>query len=427
VGAALMFIGAALGYAEVVGLEAREIDLREGEIELRPEAGGQELVRIELGAGDSVVVELCSEDALEGGVFDSDARFEVWFVEAQARVGFRSVSDALRQGRSRDGWACMTIAHASDIPAGGTFAVRLAFTEGVDRADVEPSVASLRARAYPAAGSSGSSWFWVLFVGVSLVIGVLVRRPAPRRMGVHDAMTAAIEGDTAAVDAFLEKAPKANVIEPSPSAPTGRDLWRLALGLTLFYLAIYVVGAAPLSGRAGAVLAGLGLAAVEIALAFGLSRGALSVLALRLVQGRKRWWIVAAPLAGLIVRAAGGWLRSLVPTTGEAPIEMLISWPSGALSVAVVAAVAPVVEELFFRGFVYGWAERRLGSAGAFFLSATLFTLAHAAQTWGAWGAFASVALVGFTASGLRWASGSTLVPMVAHFVYNASIIARII
>jgi len=166
---------------------------------------------------------------------------------------------------------------------------------------------------------------------------------------------------------------------------------------------------------------------VEIAIAYGLSRGALSVLALSLADGRKRWWIVAAPVAGLAAKAGGGWLRSLVPATGEAPIEMLISWPSGALAVGVVAAVAPIVEELFFRGFVYGWVERRLGSGWAFLTSASLFTLAHASQTWGAWGALASVALVGFMASGLRWASGSTLVPMVAHFVYNASIIARIL
>ena len=195
----------------------------------------------------------------------------------------------------------------------------------------------------------------------------------------------------------------------------------------LFYAAIHIVGGGMFTGRGGAVLGGLSLAALEIVISFGLSWGAMGVLGLHLGDGKKRWWILLAPVAGLLVRAAGGWIRTWVPTSGDAPIELLISWPSGALAVGVVAAVAPIVEELFFRGFVYGWVERRLGPRWAFVLSAVLFTLAHASQTWGAWGAFASVALVGFTASGLRWVSGSTLVPMVAHFAYNASIVARIL
>ena len=352
-GAGLMVLGAALGYLEVAALEAREIDLREAEFELRREAGGQELVRLDLGAGDSVVVELCSAEDMQGGIYSSDARFEVWFVDAQARVGDRSMAEALRQVRRQRGRACMVIAHANDIPVGGAFAVRLAFPEQELQGGENGSVASLRARAYPAEGLSSSSWFWVLFAGVSLLVLVCIRRSWARRMGVQDAMEAAVDGDSALVDAFLEASLQPIQAEPPTPVSTRRDLYRAALGLALFYLAIYVVGAAPFSGRTGAVLAGLGLAMVEIAIAFGLSRGALSVLALRLADGRKRWWIVAAPVAGLAAKAGGGWLRSLVPATGEAPIEMLISWPSGALAVGVVAAVAPIVEELFFRGFVY--------------------------------------------------------------------------
>jgi len=38
-----------------------------------------------------------------------------------------------------------------------------------------------------------------------------------------------------------------------------------------------------------------------------------------------------------------------------------ISWPSERLALALVAVVVPVIEEVFFRGFVYGAIERRSG------------------------------------------------------------------
>jgi membrane protease YdiL (CAAX protease family) len=110
-----------------------------------------------------------------------------------------------------------------------------------------------------------------------------------------------------------------------------------------------------------------------------------------------------------------------VPRTGEAPIETYIAWPSGALSFALVGMAAPLAEELFFRGFVFG-ALRRLGLLAAFLGSFGLFVLAHVQQVWGSWGALVSLILTAATLTALRALSGSTLVPALAHVLFNLSL-----
>ena len=89
---------------------------------------------------------------------------------------------------------------------------------------------------------------------------------------------------------------------------------------------------------------------------------------------------------------------------------------------ACVAVVVPLAEELFFRGFVYGTAERWKGANAATVASIVLFAVVHLPQQWGAWGAFASVTLTGVVLTLLRRATGSTLVPALAHVAHNALI-----
>ena len=51
-----------------------------------------------------------------------------------------------------------------------------------------------------------------------------------------------------------------------------------------------------------------------------------------------------------------------------------------------------------------------------------LFASVHAQQAWGNWGALLSVTLTGAVLTLLRALSGSTLVPAVAHLLYNLSL-----
>jgi membrane protease YdiL (CAAX protease family) len=111
----------------------------------------------------------------------------------------------------------------------------------------------------------------------------------------------------------------------------------------------------------------------------------------------------------------------IVPASGQAPIEAFIAWPSGALAFAALGMAVPLAEELFFRGFVYG-ALVPLGRGAAITLTSLLFAAVHAPQTWGNWGALLSVTVTGIVLTLLRAMSGSTLVPAVAHLLYNLSL-----
>jgi membrane protease YdiL (CAAX protease family) len=125
-----------------------------------------------------------------------------------------------------------------------------------------------------------------------------------------------------------------------------------------------------------------------------------------------------------------GWALSHVESTGEAPIEAFVSWPSGLLSFSALAVVAPIAEEVFFRGFVFGtidngqWGGRRALACVASF---GLFAGAHWEQVQGNWGGLLSVTMAGVVFTLLRAISGSTLVPAIAHLTYNALLSASVL
>jgi hypothetical protein len=79
--------------------------------------------------------------------------------------------------------------------------------------------------------------------------------------------------------------------------------------------------------------------------------------------------------------------------------------------------VAPVGEEITFRGFLFrGWAASRLGVSGTILLSALTFTALHAHYDW-----FETlqVFLIGTLFGWLRWRSGSTTLTILLHLVAN--------
>jgi hypothetical protein len=93
------------------------------------------------------------------------------------------------------------------------------------------------------------------------------------------------------------------------------------------------------------------------------------------------------------------------------------SWSLVTASLLGTIVFAPVLEEVVFRGFLYGTLRRRLGWPAAALLSAAVFAAAHGYGVAG----FGSV-----FASGLLWAmayekTGSLLPGMIAHAANNVS------
>ena len=84
------------------------------------------------------------------------------------------------------------------------------------------------------------------------------------------------------------------------------------------------------------------------------------------------------------------------------------------MSLALLAGLAPVVEELIFRGLLFGWIEGRWGPGTAFIVSSLAFAAAHVEP------AHAILVLpLGLLFGWLRWRTGSLWPSLVAHIANN--------
>jgi membrane protease YdiL (CAAX protease family) len=193
---------------------------------------------------------------------------------------------------------------------------------------------------------------------------------------------------------------------------------RAAIGVVVFVVVFVGSGALP-PGAALSLGASLLIALGECGIALGLAPSPrLETLALHAPPKYALIFFPIAILSGVLLWATALFSMSIVPSTGQAPIQALVSWPSGLVSFAALAVVAPLAEEIFFRGFVYGTLEKR-SRILAFALAWLSFTLLHASQTWGQWGALVAILLTGLGLTSLRAVSKSTVVPAIAHLIYN--------
>ena len=79
--------------------------------------------------------------------------------------------------------------------------------------------------------------------------------------------------------------------------------------------------------------------------------------------------------------------------------------------------VAPISEEVTFRGFIFrGWAASPLGPVGTILLTSAIFSALHPQYDWfGMFQTFCVGTLFGY----LRWRSGSTTVVILLHVIVN--------
>jgi uncharacterized protein len=85
----------------------------------------------------------------------------------------------------------------------------------------------------------------------------------------------------------------------------------------------------------------------------------------------------------------------------------------------LIVAVAPLTEEIFFRGFMFAGLRRRLPFAAAAVLSAGLWSLFHYTGP-GTWGVVVQLAVFGIALSWLYERTGSIWPPIAVHAVNNA-------
>jgi membrane protease YdiL (CAAX protease family) len=114
-------------------------------------------------------------------------------------------------------------------------------------------------------------------------------------------------------------------------------------------------------------------------------------------------------------------VSALFPPAEPPPIERLIT-SSGALYMFVLlgVGVAPLVEEIIFRGFLYRVLEDVGNPSVAVFGTAALFTSLHIPQLWGSWAGIVLIFVVGYALSLIRRRSNSLIPSFIIHTSYNA-------
>jgi uncharacterized protein len=161
-----------------------------------------------------------------------------------------------------------------------------------------------------------------------------------------------------------------------------------------------------------------------------------------------RWNVPAAKLAwGAAVFGAALGLGSAVLsvllqrwTPKSLPIEQYLSTPAAAYALAAFGIlVAPVVEELFFRGFLYPALERpfermffrahvdpalarSLGVTAAMVITAGGFALIHSEQLAHAWAPLLVLFAVGIVLTAVRAKTKSVATCVLIHMAYNTTL-----
>ena len=230
-----------------------------------------------------------------------------------------------------------------------------------------------------------------------------------------------------------------NETEPPAAAPDDRIAWgpreiAQALGIVVAGL-IFLTGAAALvAAVAGLTFTDSQVLGVSLVATLFLDLGLFGLAAIFSVgKYRLRWsalgfrplvldraWVIAATVVGMfavvvvytvIVQLIG--VDDLLPQStleGDVLDNRALVVMAGILAVLA----APVAEETFFRGFLFGGLTKRLGIFGAALASGFLFSLAHAQPT----------TLIPFTFIGivLAWSyvyTGSIWTNIGAHLIFN--------
>lgn len=128
-------------------------------------------------------------------------------------------------------------------------------------------------------------------------------------------------------------------------------------------------------------------------------------------------------MGGVVMSVGLQGLAHLLPMPKELPIDRFFQTSQEAWFLSIFGmTLAPLLEELFFRGFLYPVLVRRLGVGLAVILTAASFGLIHAPQLGKAWGPVLVVFLVGLILTLTRAVTKSVAPGFLMHVAYNGTI-----
>jgi len=132
--------------------------------------------------------------------------------------------------------------------------------------------------------------------------------------------------------------------------------------------------------------------------------------------------VIACLLGGAFLTVAIALLPPVLPDANQFPLENLLNSRGAAFAIGAFAIlVAPLMEEIVFRGVLFGIFEAQIGLRSAILITAILFGGLHVPEYWGAWNHMFLIFLVGLVFSLARGKSGSLAPSVFLHAGYNAS------
>jgi membrane protease YdiL (CAAX protease family) len=134
-----------------------------------------------------------------------------------------------------------------------------------------------------------------------------------------------------------------------------------------------------------------------------------------------RWlgFLLLGVLLSFVIRATS----ALLPLPKQLPIEDFFADTTSAYLLALFGiTLAPLMEELYFRGFLYPVLARRLGVPVSVIITSLAFALVHGSQLAHAWAPLLLLFVVGIALTVARVRTDSVATGFLMHVGYNATL-----
>ena len=129
--------------------------------------------------------------------------------------------------------------------------------------------------------------------------------------------------------------------------------------------------------------------------------------------------------AGVVLSISLQLFAHLLPMPKTLPIDEFFRTPAEAWLLAIFGTtVAPLLEELFFRGFLYPVLARWLGVLAAILLTGIAFGAIHGDQLKYSWGPVVLIVVVGIVLTAVRAIGKSVASTFLMHVGYNFTLMA---
>lgn len=131
------------------------------------------------------------------------------------------------------------------------------------------------------------------------------------------------------------------------------------------------------------------------------------------------------PLGGIVLAFAVEGMARFLPIPKSLPMDKFFNDAASAYLMAFFGIlIAPVLEELFFRGMLFPTLRRRMGTFVALLLTAAAFAAIHGAQLGYAWAPILSIFVVGLVLTIVRERTDSVAASILTHSGYNFALFA---